>query len=179
VNILVLGIGNLLMTDDGVGVRAIQLLTERYRFPEQVTLVEGGTLGLDLLPQVQDAQRLLIVDAVETGAAPGALVRYDGSAIPRTPESKLSPHQVGLKDLLTLASALGSAPDEIVLWGVQPETVTVGMELSPQVEAQLAPLVAKLLEELANWGITPLPPSATTGHPQTETGTDTLGAHPR
>ncbi len=156
-NILVLGIGNLLMADDGVGVRALQLLADRYRFPEQVSLVEGGTLGLDLLPQVQDAQRLLLIDAIETDAAPGTLVRYDGNAIPRTPESRLSPHQLGLKDLLTLASALGSAPEEIVIWGVQPETVTVSMELSATVEAQLEPLLAKLLDELACWGITPLP----------------------
>src|SRR5690242_121821 len=130
VNILVLGIGNLLMTDDGIGVRAIQLLTERYRFPEQVTVVEGGTLGLDLLPQVQDAERLLIVDAVETGAAPGTLVRYAGDMIPLTPEGRLSPHQLGLKDLLTLAAVLGSAPEETVLWGVQPESVTVGLDLT-------------------------------------------------
>ncbi|HJV33531.1 HyaD/HybD family hydrogenase maturation endopeptidase [Geomonas sp.] len=176
-NILVLGIGNLLMADDGIGVRVIQLLTDRYRFPGEVNLVEGGTLGLDLLPQVQDAQRLLIVDAVETGAAPGTLVRYAGDAIPSTPESKLSPHQVGLKDLLTLAAALGGAPEEIVLWGVQPESVTVSMELSAAVEAQLEPLVAKLLEELACWGISPLPTSSS--DLDSTTGTRSLSANPR
>ncbi|HJV64106.1 MAG TPA: HyaD/HybD family hydrogenase maturation endopeptidase [Geomonas sp.] len=155
-SVLVLGIGNLLMTDDGIGVRAVQLLSDRYLFPEGVTVVEGGTLGLDLLPQVQDAQRLLIVDAVEAGTAAGSLVRYAGGELPLLPEDRLSPHQIGLKDLLALSAALGCAPEETVVLGVQPESVAVGIALSAPVEAQLEPLVGKVLEELARWEVHPL-----------------------
>lgn len=155
-NIAIIGIGNLLMTDDGVGVRAVQLLTDRYRFPAQVTIVEGGTLGLELLPQVQDAQRLLIVDAVEAGAAPGTVLRYAGDQLQLAAHARLSPHQIGLQDLLALAAALGSAPQETIVLGVQPASVTVGMQLSEPVEAQLEPLTSSVLEELARWGVHPL-----------------------
>ena len=153
--ILVLGIGNLVMTDDGVGVRVVQLIGERYRFAERVTVLDGGTLGLDLLPRIEEAQRLIIVDAVETGAPPGTLVRLSGEEIPLALETKLSPHQMGLKDLLTVSSLLGQAPEETVLWGVQPESIELALRLSPPVEAQLEPLVEKVLEELAAWGVRP------------------------
>lgn len=158
--ILVLGIGNLVMSDDGIGVRVVQSLAERYRFPEQVTVLDGGTLGLDLLPQVGEARRLVIVDAVDTGEAPGTLVRLTGEEIPLALETKLSPHQMGLKDLLTVASLLGQAPQETVLLGVQPQSVEMALELTPPVQAQLAPLVVRVLDELAAWGVRPEPASA-------------------
>jgi hydrogenase maturation protease len=154
-NILVLGIGNLLMTDDGIGVRVVQLLGERYRFPERVTILEGGTLGLDLLPSLENVQRLVIVDALDIGAAPGTLVRLSGGEIPPALETRLSPHQIGLKELLTVASLLGQAPGDTVLWGVQPESIEMALRLSPPVEAQLEPLAGKVLEELAAWGVKP------------------------
>ena len=154
-NILVLGIGNLVMTDDAVGVRAVQLLQERYRFPSAVTVLDGGTLGLDLLPKLEGVERLLVVDAVETGMAPGTLLRLSGNDIPLALETKVSPHQMGLKDLLTVATLLGFDPEEMVLWGVQPECIEMAMELSPAVAAQVEPLVEKLLLELGNWGIQP------------------------
>jgi len=153
--ILVLGIGNLVMADDGIGVRVVQLIEERYRFPGQVTVLDGGTLGLDLLPRIEAAERLLIVDAVETGAPPGTLIRLAGEEIPQALETWLSPHQIGLNDLLTVASLLGHAPEETVLWGVQPESVQLALGLSSPVAAQLEPLVGKVLEELAVWGVRP------------------------
>jgi hydrogenase maturation protease len=153
--ILVLGIGNLVMTDDGIGVRVVQAIGERYRFPERVTVLDGGTLGLDLLPRIEEAQRLIIVDAVETGSPAGTLVRLTGEEIPLALETKLSPHQMGLKDLLSVASLLGHSPVETVLWGVQPESIEMALELSGPVEAQLEPLVVKVLKELAAWGIEP------------------------
>jgi len=153
--ILVLGIGNLVMTDDGVGVRVVQLIEERYRFPGHVTVLDGGTLGLDLLPRIEEAQRLLIVDAVQTDAAPGTLVRLTGEEIPLALETKLSPHQMGLKDLLSVASLLGHAPVETVLWGVQPGSIKLALRLTPPVQEQLEPLVGKVLQELAAWGVVP------------------------
>lgn len=153
-----LGIGNLIMADDGVGVQVVQLLQERCRFPAGVTLLDGGTLGLDLLPKLEGVARLLVVDAVETGGAPGTLLRLAGDDIPLALETKVSPHQMGLKDLLTVATLLGFDPAEMVLWGVQPECIEMGMELSPVVAAQVEPLAGKVLQELANWGIRPEPP---------------------
>ncbi len=153
-SILVLGIGNLVMSDDGIGVRVIQLLTERYRFPAGVTLLDGGTLGLDLLPHLEGVERLLVIDAVDTGTAPGSLARLAGDDVPIVLETKVSLHQMGLKDLLAVATLQGFDPCEMVLWGVQPEMIEMGMELSPAVSAQIEPLMQNVLRELDGWGVT-------------------------
>jgi hydrogenase maturation protease len=154
-SVLVLGIGNILMNDDGVGIRVVQQLTEEYRFPPEVTLLDGGTLGLDLLPHLEGVERLLVVDAVETGGEPGSLIRLTGDEIPLALATKVSPHQMGLKDLLTVADLQGYAPPVMVLWGVQPASIEMNLELSSAVAAQVAALKANVLTELAAWGITP------------------------
>lgn len=146
------------MSDDGVGVRVVQLLAERYRFPPRVTVLDGGTLGLDLLPRLEGVARLLVVDAVETGQPPGTVVRLAGDEVPIVLETKVSPHQMGLKDLLAVAMLQGFAPREMVLWGVQPALIDMGMELSPLVAARLEPLVRHVVAELDRWGagVTPV-----------------------
>lgn len=154
-SVLVLGIGNILMNDDGVGIRVVQQLAEEYRFPPEVTVLDGGTLGLDLLPHLEGVARLLVVDAVETGGEPGVLIRLTGDEIPLALATKVSPHQMGLKDLLTVADLQGHAPPEMVLWGVQPASIEMDLELSPAVAAQVAALKTNVLMELAAWGITP------------------------
>jgi hydrogenase maturation protease len=153
--ILVLGIGNVLMNDDAAGVRVVQALAEKYSFPEEVTLLDGGTLGLGLLPDLEGVDRLLVVDAVETGAATGSLVRLSGADIPRTLATKVSPHQVALKDLLLVAELQGHAVAEMVLWGVQPGSIDMDIEMSPEVAAAVILLQDKVLQELATWGVHP------------------------
>nr|WP_279342575.1 HyaD/HybD family hydrogenase maturation endopeptidase [Geotalea sp. SG265] len=153
---MVLGIGNLIMSDDGIGVRVVQRLAATHRFPVGVTLVDGGTLGLDLLPKLEGVTRLLVVDAVETGGIPGTVVRFTGDQIPMALETKVSPHQVGLKDLLAVAGLQGFAPEEMVLWGVQPEKLGLGLELSPAVAGELDRLAAHVVGELERWGAGPL-----------------------
>jgi hydrogenase maturation protease len=148
-----LGIGNLIMSDDGVGVKVIQHLAENYLFPPGVTVLDGGTLGLDLLPRLEGIDRLLIVDAVDTGNAPGSLIRLSDDEIPIVMETKLSPHQMGLKDLIAVSILRGVKPPEMVLLGVQPQSIELGLELSPAVEEQFDALVSKALQELGNWGI--------------------------
>lgn len=141
------------MTDDGVGVRVIQRLSEGYEFPPEVEVMDGGTLGLDLLAHLEGVDRLLIIDAVETGGPPGTVVRMAGEDIPIAFESKLSPHQMGLKDLLAVSLLQGVAPPEMVLLGVQPGNIELGTELTQPVEEQLETLVGKALHELEVWGI--------------------------
>jgi hydrogenase maturation protease len=141
------------MTDDGIGIRVIQQLAGNYSFPPEVTIFDGGTLGLDLLPQLEGVDRLLIVDAVETGKAPGSLVRLTGDDVQPVMETKLSPHQMGLKDLLAVATLQGINPPEMVLLGVQPEDIELGVDLSPAVAARLDELVAQVIRELESWGI--------------------------
>ena len=152
-NILVLGIGNLIMTDDGVGVRVVHLLQERYRFPESVRVMDGGTLGLDLLHYLEGVRRLLVVDAVETGGPPGTLVRLTGDEINIAFRTKLSPHQMGLQDLLLVAELQGFAPEEMVLLGVQPGEIEMGTELTPALTRQVESLVTGALNELEGWGV--------------------------
>ncbi len=152
-DILVLGIGNLIMTDDGIGVRVIQLLQERYSFPENLAIMDGGTLGLDLLHYLDGVKRLLVVDAVATGGPPGTLVRFTGEEINIAFRTKLSPHQMGLQDLLLVAELQGYAPSEMVLLGIQPEDIEMGVNLTPAVEARLELLVDAALEELTRWGV--------------------------
>lgn len=154
-SILVLGIGNLLMADDGIGVRVVQGLADRYRFPAGVAVLDGGTLGLDLLQRLEGVERLLVVDAVETGDKPGTMVRLTGDDIPLALETKVSPHQMGLKDLLTVAALQGHVPREMVLWGVQPASIELDMALTPAVAETLPLLEEEVLRELAVWGVTP------------------------
>ncbi len=153
---LVLGVGNILLSDEGVGVHLIRLLRERYDFPPEVEILDGGTLGLDLLPYVEAANRLLIVDAVQMDALPGTVVRLEGEEVPAVLSLKYSPHQVGLSDLLAAARLLGRSPPEVVLWGIQPASLEVGLELSPTVAAQAETLLRNVLAELQRWGVRPL-----------------------
>ncbi|RQW86193.1 MAG: HyaD/HybD family hydrogenase maturation endopeptidase [Geobacter sp.] len=154
-SVLVLGIGNLVMTDDGVGVRVVQCLASHYVFPAGVTVLDGGTLGLDLLPFLEGLEHLLIIDAMVTGGPPGTIARLTGDDIPIAFETKLSPHQMGLKDLLAVSLLQGNTPPDTVLLGVQPESIQMGLDLSPSVEAQLQTLVEMSLRELEAWGIIP------------------------
>lgn len=152
-NALVLGIGNLIMSDDGVGVRVVQELKREYRFPRGVEVVDGGTLGLDLLPMLEGKSHLIMVDAVETGKMPGTCVRLTGDELPIAFETKLSPHQMGLKDLLAVARLTGQAPPEMVLIGIQPRCLEVDEKLSPEVELQVETVKGAVLKELADIGI--------------------------
>lgn len=152
---LILGVGNILLSDEGVGVHVVRLLRERYRFPQEVEILDGGTLGLDLLPYVESADRLLIVDAVQMDAPPGTVVRLEGDEVPAVLNLKYSPHQAGVSDLLAAARLLGRSPAEVVLLGVQPASLEVGLELSPAVAAQMEFLVRTVLAELQRWGIVP------------------------
>lgn len=151
--ILILGVGNLLLSDEGAGIQVIERLQERYDLPAEVQALDGGTLGMDLLYYLEGVDCLLIVDAVETGEPPGTLIRLAGDKVPAFLSVKISPHQVGVPDMLFAAKLKGCAPQDIVLWGVQPGSLDIGLELSPAVAAQVDPLVEKLCEELAQRGI--------------------------
>jgi len=151
---LLLGIGNTLMNDDAAGVLVVQALAEKYNFSQELVVLDGGTLGLDLLPHLEGVDRLLVVDAVETGGAVGSIVRMTGDDIPMALATKVSPHQMGLKDLLLVADLQGYAPKEMVLWGVQPGSIEMDIELSPEVSKAVDILKDKVLEELSVWGIT-------------------------
>lgn len=154
---LVLGVGNLLLSDEGVGVRVAEKLAATYELPEGVQILDGGTLGLDLLYYLKGAdgcpvENLLIIDAVEMGKEPGRLLRLEGDEVPAFLSVKISPHQIGIPDMLFVAKLKDLYPRNVVLWGVQPGTLDIGLNLSPPVAAQVDTLVARTVDELARWG---------------------------
>ncbi len=151
--ILVLGLGNALMADDAFGVRVAEHLQTHYRFPAGVAVLDGGTLGLDLLPRLEGVERLLLVDAVDMQAKPGSVFRLEGDEVPRAFANKLSVHQMGLKDLLAVAELQGDLPGEIVFWGVQPGSVEMTLEMTRPVRDALPQVIAGILEELRRWGV--------------------------
>lgn len=146
--VVVLGLGNLLMRDDGVGVFALAQLAGDPRLPEGARLLDGGTLGLSLLPYVQSAPDLVLIDAVRGDGPPGTLVCLEGDEVPGAVRDRLSVHQVGVADLVAGARLLGGWPERIVLCGVVPEEIELGVELSPAVRAAVPGLVAMVLGEL-------------------------------
>ena len=150
--ILVLGLGNVLLGDEGLGVWVVERLERRYEFPATVTLVDGGTLGLDLLPWLEGVECLLVIDAVKFGEEPGVIVRLEGDAVSRVLSVKLSPHQVGVQDLLAAARLVGREPPRVVLWGMQPRQLDLATGFSPEVEEALPQLEAAVLDELRSWG---------------------------
>ena len=154
---LVLGVGNLLVSDEGVGVHVIERLTETYDLPKGVQVLDGGTLGLDLLYYLEGVENLLIVDAVEMDKEPGTLLRMQGDEIPSFLSIKMSPHQIGIPDMLFAAKLRDLYPRNVVLWGIQPATLEVGLELSPVIAAQVDVLVSKIVEQLTQWGERPSP----------------------
>lgn len=150
---LVLGAGNLLLSDEGVGVHTIRRLQETVDLPEEVQALDGGTLGLDLLPYLEGISYLIIVDAMETGQPPGTLRRLAGDEVPAYLSIKMSPHQIGLPDMLFAAKLRDLYPQEVVIWGVQPASTEVGLDLSPPVADQVDLIVEEILAELARWGL--------------------------
>jgi len=151
VKCVVLGLGNTLHSDDGVGSQAIQRLRNDARVPEGVTLIEGGTLGLELLPYIWDCSYLLVLDAVDIGESPGTLVRMSNQELQTLP-SKGSVHQLGVADLLVGLRVLARQQPTVVLLGVQPATTDWGTELSPAVEAVMRSLIEAAVAELIRVG---------------------------
>lgn len=152
VTTLVLGVGNLLMSDEGVGVHVIKKLVENYQLPEEVQILDGGTLGMDLLYYLEGAENLILIDAVEARKEAGTLVRLEGDDVPAFLSMKMSPHQIGVPDMLAAAKLKDVFPKRLVLWGIQPELLEIGLDLSPTVEAKVDTIIQHVLEQLGIWG---------------------------
>jgi len=153
IKISLIGLGNLLLRDEGVGVHAVEALKRKYDFPEGVRLLDGGTLGLDLLHLIEGMDRVLFVDAVDLKKKPGTIAVIEGEDLPSLLEPKLSLHHVGLSDLLFASGFLGTRPAEIVLIGIQPETMEIGLELSKTIKERFDELLDTVLGKLREWGL--------------------------
>jgi len=145
---VVLGIGNLIMQDEGVGVRVVEALQRDHTMPAGVMLIDGGTSAMELLDELSDLDHLIVVDAINAGKPPGTLLRIEGDDVPSFFRTRLSPHQIGLPDVMASLEFLGAAPKKMVILGVQPQTMELGMELTPLVAAQVPALVSQVLAEI-------------------------------
>ena len=150
--LLILGLGNVLCGDDGLGVAALARLDRRYRLPERVEMLDGGTLGLSLLHHVRSADALLLVDAIRSDGPPGTLVRLEGDDVAPAVETRLSVHQIGVADLLDGLRWTDSSPSRIVLVGLVPESLELELGLSPAVERALDTLVEAVAKEVEHLG---------------------------
>ena len=145
---LILGLGNPLLGDEGIGVRVVEEL-KGLELPDGVKVIEGGTTGLGLVGLMEGYQRVIIVDAADMGHPPGHVVRFTPSEAQfKMAEAPLSLHQIGLGEVLALAKAVGVAPAELVIIGVQPIRVEVGAGLSPEVERAIPQIIRLILDEL-------------------------------
>lgn len=150
--ILILGIGNILMMDEGVGIRAIEEIQNRFQFQEDVELLDGGTSGIELLSYISGKDHLIIIDAIKAGYPPGTVLRVEGEDVPACFKTRISPHQLGLSDLLLAATLTGEMPGNLVLFGIEPKRIKLGLSLSDEVKANFDKLISAVVEEIRGLG---------------------------
>jgi len=151
---LIFGAGNLLLSDEGFGVHFIKYLQENYLFPEEVELYDGGTLGIMVTHMLEDADRVYLVDVIDAPGEPGDIYRYekDDFMLGRLPV-KMSPHQIGIQEVLTLSDIRGRCPEQVSLFGAIPASYAAGVELSPTLADKLPGLAELVVGELTAAGI--------------------------
>jgi hydrogenase maturation protease len=158
---LVIGLGNPLMGDDGLGLVALDRLRTQWELPATVCLVDGGTWGMNLLPLLEDAEAVVLIDAIDAGRVPGELVLLERDDVPRFLGLKLSPHQIDLREVMALAAFRGKLPERLVVIGLQPERVEMSAELTPAVARHVGKVVTGVVARLGSWGHRLLPRSVT------------------
>ncbi|WP_029541737.1 HyaD/HybD family hydrogenase maturation endopeptidase [Selenomonas sp. AB3002] len=154
-DITVLGIGNVVLRDEGFGVRVAEYLDKNYIFPDNVQIVDGGVLGIELMQFVTDTQKLLIIDSINGGAEAGTTFRFANDEVLAHFQDKLSAHEVGIQDVLAALEVTGRKIPEVVVIGAQPFDLSAGVELSAGMAGLLEPMAEQALKELAAWGVVP------------------------
>lgn len=151
-----MGVGNILLSDEGFGVKLLYILKSKYDFPESVKLIDGGTAGIFLSPEIDYLEKLLIVDVVDVKGNPGDIKVYEKEDffLDKLP-LKLSPHQLGLQEVLLLNEIKGNCPDGIKLIGIVPKSTEAGTFLTPELEAKLPEVEKLVINILKGWGIEP------------------------
>lgn len=152
-NIAVFGIGNMLLSDDGVGIHVLHKLQNEFNFSPSIELIDGGTKGLDLLPLFENRDRVLIIDAANFKKAPGTIDTVEGDNIPAFLSTKLSVHQIGLPDMLYAAKLMDIMPQETCLIGMQPLSMDTATDMSEVVSSQMDNLIERVIGKLNEWGV--------------------------
>jgi hydrogenase maturation protease len=158
---VVLGAGSPLMGDDGLGIEVLAALAEKWVESSDMRFLDGGIWGMRLLPHIEDADRLLVIDAVRADAPPGTLVRVERDDIPRHLRTKISTHQIDLSEVFAVAELRGKFPSDAVVLGIEPARIDAYMEISPEVMATVPLLIEAVERQLEAWGHELVPRTAT------------------
>lgn len=145
--ILILGIGNILLRDEGVGVHAVRKMME-MNMPPDVELVDGGTMGLNLLYHIEGRKKVIVIDTVLTDDPPGTIYRFTDDALVMNKPLLRTAHGIDFTDVIATAKFLGTKPDEIVFIGIKPESLEEGLELTPTIEKRVPALIKLVMREL-------------------------------
>jgi hydrogenase maturation protease len=152
-HVMVLGVGNILLSDEGFGVRVVEALQERYDFPDHVSVIDGGVLGINLMGIISEADQLIVVDVIRNQGEPGDLYRIDGEAIPERIRAKNSLHQIDFLESLTLCQALDKVPETVIL-GIEPrDTETLCIDLTATTADRMDDVIRMVLTELDRLGV--------------------------
>lgn len=151
-NALVLGIGNLLIGDEGVGCIAVEELNRRYQLPPGLECIDGGTAGFELLSLMDGKDLVILIDALRNDMEPGTSVLVEGEDVPQVFLTSISPHQLGISDVLAAAQLTDALPGELFLYGIEPKKMEVGIGLTPEVEAGMEKVISAVVEQLRNFG---------------------------
>jgi len=146
--ILVIGLGNVLMQDEGVGVRAVEALEGLYNVPENIVVMDGGTTGTELLEPMRDVKHLIVTDSINTGDPEGTLIRLTDDQVPAFFQTKISNHQLGLSDLLGILKLQGQSPETVTIIGMVPHKLEESLGLSPETEKRVYQMLEMLVEEV-------------------------------
>jgi hydrogenase maturation protease len=149
---LVIGLGNLLMGDDSVGLVALERLRTDWELPDDIELMDGGTWGMNLLPFIEASDRVILLDAIQNNTAPGTLIELSGDQVPRALSHKLSPHQIDMREVLAVASLRGTLPRDLLAIGIEPFDTEMSTELSDVVAAAVPRLVTRAVQRLKSYG---------------------------
>jgi hydrogenase maturation protease len=148
-SILILGIGNILLKDEGVGVHVVQRLKEMH-LPDDIEILDGGTAGLDLVDFIAERKKLIVIDAVNTGEKPGTIYRLTEENLAIQPKAIMSFHDIDFLDALHMSIVMDEKPEEIVVIGIEPKDMSDGTELSPEIEERIPDIIKIVMQELNN-----------------------------
>ena len=151
--VTILGLGNILMSDEGVGVHTVNEFQKRYTVPEYVEIVDGGAAGLDLIPFIEGREKVLMVDAVNFDQDPGFIGILENDAIPVRITEKASMHHLGLMDVLSIVRMSGNMPKELCLIGIQPKSLELGLDMTREIWDKQEALIEQVVEKLREWNI--------------------------
>ena len=161
-SIVLLGVGNILLTDEGFGVHVVNQLREDYVFNPPITILDGGTMGMELLTYMRGMTKLLLVDAINGGDAPGTVYEFPHEEMNTYFTEAISVHEVGMQDILRIRALQEDPLEDAVVIGVEPESLELGLTLSDATQAAVEDVKARVLSVLSNWNVTASPVNAVT-----------------